>query len=131
MRPLIFYLLKSAIARHGKIRVNSTLLIWLNAIVRFHSPWLDWSSIRRLCFTCFSAPSVLLFQRVFPLPHNCGAAAPQLWGNDDKGDQNNYLACRNNYKGEKLFYRRITLVFFLFIFLVNGNLVVVDYCTSY
>ena len=102
MRPLIFYLLKSAIARHGKIRVNSTLLIWLNAIVRFHSPWLDWSSIRRLCFTCFSAPSVLLFQRVFPLPHNCGAAAPQLWGNDDKGDQNNYLACRNNYKGEKI-----------------------------
>ena len=68
----------------------------------FNSPLLDWSSIRRLCFTCFSAPSVLLFQRVFPLPHNCGAAAPQLWGNDDKGDQNNYLACRNNYKGEKI-----------------------------
>ena len=56
---------------------------------------------------------------------------PQLWDNDDQGDKNNYLACRNNYKGEKLFYRRITLVFFLFIFLVNGNLVVVDYCTSY
>ena len=61
MRPLIFYLLKSAIARHGKIRVNSTLLIWLNAIVRFHSPLLDWISIRRLCFTCFSAPSFCYF----------------------------------------------------------------------
>ena len=76
MRPLIFYLLKSAIARHGKIRVNSTLLIWLNAIVRFHCPWLDWSSIRRLCFTCFSAPSVLLFQRVFPFPPNVETYIP-------------------------------------------------------
>ena len=74
--PLIFYLLKSAIARHGKIRVNSTLLIWLNAIVRFHSPWLDWSSIRRLCFTCFSVPSVLLFQRVFPFPPNVETYIP-------------------------------------------------------
>ena len=32
---LIISILKSAIARHGKIRVNSVLLIWLNAIVRF------------------------------------------------------------------------------------------------
>ena len=30
-----------------------------------------------------------------------------------------------------LFFRGIALVFFLFIFLINGNLVVIDYCTSY
>ena len=48
-----------------------------------------------------------------------------------KGIKTIILLVGTTIKGKKLFFRRITLVFFPFIFLVNGNLVVVDYCTSY
>lgn len=57
-------------------------------------------------------------------PHNCGTTTI-------KGIKTTILLVGTTIKGKKLFFRRITLVFFLFIFLVNGNLVVVDYCTSY
>ena len=33
------------------------------------------------------------------LHHNCGAVAPQLWGNEYEAEKNNYLAGGNNYLG--------------------------------
>ena len=37
-------------------------------------------------------PLYSFFQRAFLLPHNCGEGTPQLWGNNDKGAKNNFLA---------------------------------------
>ena len=170
MRPLIFYLLKSApfldifgCARHSPNKFGSALAcpkicFEIFGCARQYEQALLHSLARKLaaarhnpsklgfflalhkrsfsivlCSTgALFAGYVLLVSLPRPFVISTGIPVePQLWDNDDQGDKNKYLVCRNNYKGEKLFFRRITLVFFLFIFLVNGNLVVVDYCTSY
>ena len=46
----------------------------------------------RVLFYLFLCRLYSFFQRSFLLPHNCGEGTPQLWGNNDKGAKNNFLA---------------------------------------
>ena len=39
-----------------------------------------WHQRKRSSGNCFFCPFFLFFQGTFPLPHSCGAVAPQLWG---------------------------------------------------
>ena len=120
---------KLAAARHNPSKLGFCSRLAQTFV--FNSPLLDWSSIRRLCFTCFSAPSVCYFNGYSRCPIIVGQLHRNYGATTIKGIKTIILLVGTTIKGKKLFFRRITLVFFLFIFLVNGNLVVVDYCTSY